>query len=49
MIIGSDLVYFGCPVIELYQLMKKATAEGGIVQLIIPDRKNYAQLFLQQI
>lgn len=42
-------MYFGCPVIELYSLMKKSLAEGGVIQIIIPDRKNYAQLFLQQV
>jgi predicted nicotinamide N-methyase len=48
-IIGSDIVYFGCPVVELYNMIKKALADNGIAQIIIPDRKNYAQLFLQQI
>ena len=48
-VIGSDIVYFGCPVAELYKLIKKVLVEGGIAQIIIPDRKSYAELFLQQI
>jgi hypothetical protein len=30
-------------------MIKKALADDGIAQILIPDRKNYAQLFLQQI
>ena len=41
-IIGSDIVYFGCPVKDLYQVFKKLLKVGGRGIIIIPERKNYA-------
>ena len=49
MIIGSDIVYFGCPVADLYKVFKSSLREQGHGIIIIPDRKNYAELFSQQI
>ena len=46
---GSDIVYFGCPVDDLYQVFKKNLKENGRGLIIIPDRKNYAELFSQKI
>lgn len=48
-IIGSDIVYFGCPVKELYGVFKRFLKDNGIGIIIIPDRKNYADLFLKLI
>jgi predicted nicotinamide N-methyase len=41
-IIGSDIVYFGCPVKELYSVFERLLKSGGRGLIIIPDRKNYA-------
>lgn len=46
-IIGSDVVYFGCPVRDLYLLIKKILRPKGQAYIVIPDRKNYAELFLR--
>ena len=46
-IMGSDIVYFGCPVKDLYEVFKKFLKLGGKGIIIIPDRKNYAQLFVK--
>ena len=43
------MVYFGCPVKELYELIKKATTSNGVVHILIPERKNYAELFLKLV
>jgi predicted nicotinamide N-methyase len=48
-IMGSDVVYFGCPVADLYQVFKERLITGGIGIIVIPVRKNYAQLFASQI
>lgn len=48
-IIGSDIVYFGCPVKALYNLIKKALRKFGKAYIIIPDRKNYADLFVKEV
>ena len=47
MIIGSDIVYFGCPVKDLYAVFVKLLKKGGKGIIIIPDRKNYADLFVK--
>lgn len=39
---GSDIVYFGCPVRDLYLVFKKFLRVGGTGIIVIPDRKNYA-------
>lgn len=39
---GSDIVYFGCPVKDLYQVFKTLLKVGGRGIIIIPERKNYA-------
>lgn len=41
-IIGSDIVYFGCPVKDLYEVFKKFLNKNGRGIIVIPDRKNYA-------
>lgn len=41
-IMGSDIVYFGCPVEDLYQVFKDQLGYGGIGIIVIPLRKNYA-------
>jgi predicted nicotinamide N-methyase len=41
-IMGSDIVYFGCPVEDLYQVFKENLAHKGIGLIVIPVRKNYA-------
>ena len=41
-IIGSDIVYFGCPVEALYNVFKLHLKKNGEGIIIIPDRKNYA-------
>ena len=46
---GSDVVYFGCPVADLYQVFKERLAKGGIGLIVIPVRKNYAELFASKI
>ena len=46
---GSDIVYFGCPVKDLYEVFKKLLRKGGQGIIIIPDRKNYAELFVDLI
>jgi hypothetical protein len=48
-IIGSDIVYFGCPVKDLYQVFRRLLNIGGMGIIIIPNRKNYAKLFLDEI
>ena len=48
-IVGSDIVYFGCPVQDLYEVFKKYLRVGGKGIIIIPDRKNYAELFLKLV
>lgn len=48
-IMGSDVVYFGCPVADLYQVFKERLAPGGIGIIVIPVRKNYAELFVNRI
>lgn len=48
-IIGSDIVYFGCPVQDLYEVFKKYLRVGGKGIIVIPDRKNYAELFLKVV
>lgn len=48
-IMGSDIVYFGCPVKDLYEVFKKFLRVGGRGIIVIPDRKNYAQLFIKEI
>lgn len=48
-IIGSDVVYFGCPVHDLYLLIKKTLRPKGQAFIVIPDRKNYAELFVKEI
>ena len=42
---GSDVVYFGCPVEDLYKVFKERLKKNGIGIIVIPVRKNYAQLF----
>ena len=49
LIIGSDVVYFGCPVRDLYLLIKKTLRPKGRAIIVIPGRKNYAQLFVREI
>lgn len=39
---GSDIVYFGCPVKHLYEVFKKFLNKNGRGIIVIPDRKNYA-------
>ena len=39
---GSDVVYFGCPVGDLYTVFKEGLRKGGIGLIVIPVRKNYA-------
>jgi hypothetical protein len=39
---GSDLVYFGCPVKDLYEVFKKYLRKDGEVILVIPNREHYA-------
>lgn len=47
---GSDVVYFGCPVADLYQVFKEKLEEkGGIGIIVIPVRKNYATLFVEKV
>ncbi len=41
-IMGSDIVYFGCPVEDLYQVFKENLSYKGIGIIVIPVRKNYA-------
>ena len=41
-IMGSDVVYFGCPVADLYTVFKEKLKVGGTGIIIIPVRKNYA-------
>jgi hypothetical protein len=48
-IMGSDIVYFGCPVEDLYQVFKKLLSDKGIGIIVIPDRLNYAELFLKLV
>ena len=48
-IMGSDIVYFGCPVADLYQVLKERLMPGGLALIVIPIRKNYAELFLSKI
>jgi hypothetical protein len=38
-------VYFGCPVKDLYMVFKDFLKKEGKGIIVIPDRKNYAQLF----
>ena len=46
LIMGSDIVYFGCPVKDLYEVFRKLLKKDGRGLIIIPDRKNYAELFV---
>lgn len=48
-IIGSDIVYFGCPVADLYQVFNQKLMDGGIGIIVIPMRKNYSDLFVDKI
>jgi len=48
-IMGSDIVYFGCPVEDLYQVFKKMLTNKGIGIIVIPVRKNYADLFVKLV
>jgi protein-L-isoaspartate O-methyltransferase len=48
-IMGSDIVYIGCPVKDLYEVFKKFLRVGGKGIIIIPDRKNYGELFSKEI
>ena len=41
-VIASDVVYFGSPVEDLYQLLKERVFKGGKAMIVIPVRKNYA-------
>lgn len=41
-IMGSDIVYFGCPVEDLYQIFKNNLGYKGLGLIVIPVRKNYA-------
>ena len=46
---GSDIVYFGCPVHDLYLVFRNCLRTGGRGLIIIPDRKNYAELFVKEV
>ena len=46
-IIGSDLIYGGAPVAELYALVKRALSEAGVFYLIIPSQRHFAANFLR--
>lgn len=49
MIVGSDVVYFGCPVEDLYKVFVRLLVPGGLGVIIIPERKNYAELFMKLV
>ena len=46
---GSDVVYFGCPVADLYRVFKERLKINGKGIIVIPVRKNYAELFANLI
>lgn len=46
---GSDIVYFGCPVRDLYLVFEEKLKVGGVGIIVIPERKNYAELFIKEI
>ena len=46
---GSDIVYFGCPVRDLYLVFEEKLKPGGKGIIIIPERKNYAELFINEV
>lgn len=48
-LIGSDIVYFGCPVADLYAVFCKSLKPKGVGIIIIPERKNYSPLFLDLV
>ena len=48
-VMGSDIVYFGCPVEDLFQVFKEKLDYNGVGIIVIPVRKNYAELFSKQI
>ncbi|KRX03072.1 hypothetical protein PPERSA_10153 [Pseudocohnilembus persalinus] len=48
-IIGSDLIYAGSPVKELYYLIKKSLNKDGKCYIIIPSERHYSVKFLENI
>ena len=42
-------MYFGCPVEALYNVFKLHLKKNGEGIIVIPDRKNYAELFTKLI
>lgn len=48
-VIGSDLIYTGCPIYDLYNTICKSLKVLGQAYIIIPDKRSAAQEFLEVV